>query len=111
MGTVAQRREKPHVLKGQTLPDQGIENAGTDQRADRDKKHRVCELPMVFQRQQGVGIGLDQHIQIRRHARERADPERMAQGAGLATRLCGGSANRCLTEGIHSRSVVELPPK
>jgi hypothetical protein len=35
----------------------------------------------------------------------------MAQGAGSATRLCGGSANRCLTEWIHKPSVAELLPK
>ena len=100
--------EKPNAPKRKTLPDQGIEGACTDQRADRDKKQRVRELPVVFQRQQGVGIGLDQHIQIRGHAGQRTDPEGMAQGTGSATRLCGGSANRCLTEGIHKPSAVEL---
>ena len=111
MGAVAQRREKSHAFKGQTLPDQRVKKARADQRTDRDKEQRVCELAVVFQRQKGIGIGLDKHIQIGRHAGQRAYPEGVAQGTGLAPRLCGGSANRSLTEWIHRRSVVELHPK
>ena len=70
----------------------------------------MCELPVVFQRQQGVDIGLNQHIQIRSHPGKRTYPEGVAQVADLAARLCGGSANRCLTEWVHNRSVVELRP-
>ena len=111
MGAVPQRGEKPHAGKGEMLSDQGEEDACTDERTDRDKKQRVCELPVVLQRQQGISVGLDQHIQIRGQACKRTDPQGVTQRTDLATRLCRGSANRSLTKWIHKRSVAELCPK
>ena len=51
---------------------------GDESRADGDEYQRMRELPVVFERQQRIGRGSDQDVEVGRHARDTTEERKGA---------------------------------
>ena len=77
-------------------------------RPDGDEQQCMCELAVVFEKQQRVRRRIDEYVEIRRHARNAAEERDSAELLASQPDLRCDGAERALTDGVHasrSRSV------
>ena len=70
-------------------------------RPDGDEQQCMCELAVVFEKQQRVRRRIDEYVEIRRHARNAAEERDGAELLASPHDLRCDRAERALTDGVH----------
>ena len=76
-------------------------DGGADQGADGNEGKGVGELAVVFQEQQRISLGPEQHVDVRGHAGQTANPGGDRKSLALRRRLCKQSTDGALCQWVH----------
>ena len=103
MRRIAEKTEQVGLVKtdAPAAAKQYLHQARAEQAADGDEDQRVRELAMVLEVDQRVGVGADQKIQVRRHARQPAEQHGGRDGFSVADGRRYARTDDALGDGIH----------
>ena len=101
VGGIAERTSQIGLSELERPPNERMQRQCHKGRPDGDEQQCMCELAVVFEKQQRVRRRTDEYIEVRRHARGKAEERDSAELPASRHDLRCDGAERALTDGVH----------